>query len=74
MLEVNGFCARWNPPDALEIIVAIAEGQQSMEYFAEWLVLEACAEASEPDLERDTAHIERLIVEHRWLLNELAGR
>jgi len=74
MLEVNGRCARWKPEEALEVIVAIAEGQQSMEYFAEWVQLDECPGASEPDVERDTAHIDRIIDDHRWLLNELAGR
>jgi death on curing protein len=74
MLEVNGHRARWNPEEALVVILAIAEGQQTMEYFAEWLQLEDYPGSPEPDLERDTAHIERLIFEHRWLLNELAGR
>lgn len=74
MLEVNGRCVQWNPAEAVEVIVAIAEGQQDMAFFVEWVQLNECPPAPEPDAERDAVHIERLIHNHRWLLNELAGR
>lgn len=74
MLEVNGQRVRWTPTEALDMIMAVAEGTQEMTDLAAWLVLDAGEAFLEPDIDRDTQHIDRLLREHRWLLNELAGR
>jgi death-on-curing protein len=74
MLEVNGQRVLWQPTAALAMIVAVAEGVQAMSALAEWLMLDNGEVSLEPDLDRDTQHIDQLLLEHRWLLNELAGR
>ena len=75
MLEVNGLCVKWNADDALEQILDVAEGRTDYAVFATWLNLSACNQnAPDPDLERDTAHIDRIIAAHRSLLDELAER
>jgi death-on-curing protein len=72
MLEVNGQRAIWQAQEALARILAIAEGRASVEDFATWLHTEPMDESPEPDLERDTAHIDALLHTHQWLLAELA--
>lgn len=74
MLEVNGWRVAWSPAEALEKIVALAEGRLSWQNFAEWLPLVPGRSSTTPDLEADIAHIDQLIAEHQWLLNELATR
>ncbi len=74
MLEVNGQQVRWTPTEALDMIVAVAEGHQDMLALANWLILEDGEVSLEPDVNLDTQHIDRLLLDHRWLLNELAGR
>lgn len=74
MLRVNGARAVWHPPEALEIILAVAEGRQEMETFTAWLHTEPVAPMLEPDVDRDTHLIDDLLVEHDWLLHELAQR
>ncbi len=36
-LEQNGFRRVWNPADALQFILAVAQGQRSIAEIAEWL-------------------------------------
>ncbi|MCS6834951.1 MAG: type II toxin-antitoxin system death-on-curing family toxin [Anaerolineae bacterium] len=74
MLEVNGQRVVWQPPEALERILALAEGRQNIVDFANWLPLEPCQPRPVPHANADEAHIARLIAEHRWLLDELAQR
>lgn len=74
MLEVNGQRVVWQPDEALLMIIDVAEGHQEMMVFADWLQLEAGEESLEPDVDRDTHHIDRIMLEHRWLLHELAER
>ena len=74
MLEVNGWRVAWPPAEALEKIVALAEGRLSWQSFAEWLPLLPGPTIATPDLAADIAHIDQLIAEHHWLLNELATR
>lgn len=71
-LEVNGQAPTWAAPEALCQIVALAEGYVEMEAFAEWLPLRPGLYYPEPDQARDTAHLVRIMQEHRWLLDELA--
>ena len=74
MLEVNGLCVTWKPEEALAHIAAIAEGKLSVPEFAAWLPTEPCAPSPEPDAASDAKTIARIMAEHRWLLEELAGR
>jgi len=74
ILEVNGLCVRWTPEEALEKIVAVAEGKLSLPEFAAWLPTEACAASPEPDADVDVQAIGRIMAAHRWLLEELAAR
>lgn len=74
MLEVNGLCVAWNAEEALAQIVAMAEGSLSVQDFAAWLPTKPCDPSPEPDAESDAKTIERIMAEHRRLLDELAGR
>lgn len=75
LLAINGERVVWHPPEALEIIVALAEGRRDMASVVAWLVTEPTGEtAPEPDAVRDTMMIDQLIAEQKWLLDELAER
>jgi death-on-curing protein len=74
MLQVNGLCVAWKPEDALAHIIAIAEGKLSVQDFAAWLPTDPCDPTPEPDADGDANTIARIMAEHRWLLEELAGR
>ncbi len=75
LLAVNGRHVCWEPDDALERIVAVAEGREDWADFAGWLRTEDAPQGiPEPDIDRDTEVIERLIAEQKWLLDELAER
>ena len=74
MLETNGQRVQWDAEEALTIILDLAEGRQDMSFFVGWLQTTETAPAREPDVQRDTILIERLLDDHEWLLNELAER
>lgn len=74
MLAVNGLRVNWQPEQALQMILTLAQGQQTPAYFAQWLPLEEAGPPCPPDAEQDMATIERLMGEHRWLLDELDKR
>jgi len=74
MLEVNGYTMEWDAAEALEEIVATAEGQRSVEQFAAWLKVVPDGAPREQDAETDTASIDRIMQAHHWLLTELAER
>lgn len=74
MLRVNGAQAVWDPPDALEMILGVAEGRREMDAFTAWLHTELTTPVQEPDAKRDTRLIDDLLAEHDWLLHELAQR
>lgn len=74
MLRVNGERVVWQPEEALEMIVAMAEGGRTLDQLADWLPLEADIPHLEPDAEADMKLIEAIIHEQRWLLNELEKR
>jgi death-on-curing protein len=73
-LEVNGHRAQWTPTEALEVILNMAEGRAQVEDFAVWLQTRPVPPRPEPDESADTAHIDALLHEHQWLLDELAQR
>lgn len=74
MLAVNGLNVRWQPAEALEMIIAVAEGKRTLDEFAEWLPTEPGQAMLEQDAEVDMQTIERLLAEHHWLLTELDKR
>jgi death-on-curing protein len=74
MLLVNGLKVQWDAPDALEQILDVAEGRRSVADFAAWLPTEPGTPAPEQDAEADMQAIAQLMVEHRWLLDELEQR
>ncbi|MCA9913346.1 MAG: type II toxin-antitoxin system death-on-curing family toxin [Anaerolineae bacterium] len=75
LLAINGRRIDWEQAEALQRILAVAEGQEDVTSFAAWLRSEeAYPPLPEPELEVDTALIERLIAEQKWLLDELAER
>ncbi|MFN8378316.1 MAG: type II toxin-antitoxin system death-on-curing family toxin [Anaerolineae bacterium] len=76
MAEVNGQHLVWDETEALELIVGTVETNTDVPELAAWFaaVMQPCDATPEPDVDRDTATIDRLIHEHRWLLHELASR
>lgn len=73
MLQVNGSRPRWEKAEALTHIVAVAEGAETAASFAEWLPTESGGKPSlEQDAEADMQAIGQIIIEHKWLLDELA--
>jgi death-on-curing protein len=74
MLEVNGQRVNWQADNALNVIVAVAEGRLSHQELAEWLPLTPGTESPEPNADRDMEQIARIIDAHKELLDELAKR
>lgn len=74
MLHVNGHKPVWEPEEALQQILDVAEGRRTSSVFAEWLRLSPTEPQPESNVQRDTRLIDSLIDEHRWLLDELATR
>lgn len=74
MLRVNGLRVTWETADALENIVAVAEGKLSVADFAAWLPVEPVPPSPEPDAEADARAITAILQEHSRLLDELAKR
>lgn len=74
MLDVNGGQVNWDAAEALEKIVAMAEGFSDVDAFADWLSTTPTQPRPEPDADADMQAIAMLIATHRWLLDELAAR
>lgn len=74
MLAVNGFTVTWEPAEALEEIIATAEGRRNVEQFATWLTLMPDGAPQAQDAATDTATIAHIMRAHDWLLTELAAR
>ncbi len=74
MLQVNGQCVVWQPDDALQVILRVAEGRADMNQLAGWLPLEPCEESPQEDADKDMIAINQIIEKHRWLLDELNRR
>lgn len=76
MAEVNGQRLAWAEPDALEMIVDAAQDGLDVPVLAAWFAaqMQPCTAAPEPDALRDTAMIDRLMTEHKPLLDALAER
>jgi death-on-curing protein len=75
LLAVNGWRVTWQPAEALDWIVRVAEGKAEPEAFAAWLPLAPRpGQQLEPDLHADTQLIHDLLRAHEWLIHELAQR
>ncbi len=74
MFAVNGQRVVWQPEEALDVIVNVAEGQRDVGSLAAWFPLEPCEESPQEDAEKDMLTIARILDEHRWLLDELGKR
>ncbi len=74
MLAANGQNVAWEPQNALEVVLDVAEGRQDYPYMVNWLPLTPGEAQTEPDTDADTRLIDRLLDAHRWLLDELAER
>ncbi|MGQ9909737.1 MAG: type II toxin-antitoxin system death-on-curing family toxin [Candidatus Flexifilum sp.] len=74
MLRINGRCVTWDQAEALERILAAAENRIAVPALAAWLPTADCTPYPEPDAERDAALIAAILVEQKWLLDELARR
>src|SRR5260221_5907968 len=74
MFQVNGQRVAWEPEEALDVILSVAEGRRAMNSIAAWFPLEPTAESLEENAEKAMIAIARIIEEHRWLLDELANR
>jgi death-on-curing protein len=76
MGEVNGQRLAWDDHAALDVIVRAAQDGTEVPELAAWFAaqMRPCDPAPEPDAAHDTALIDRLIAEHRWLLDELDKR
>lgn len=74
MLAVNGRRVTWDPPAALERIVALAEGALALDDFAAWLPTAPATPTPDPDSARDIQTIAQIIAAQAWLLAELATR
>lgn len=74
MLHVNGALPVWAREEALERVLNVAEGRHDSGMFAQWLRLATTASQPDADLQQDTRLIDSLMLEHKWLLDELAIR
>lgn len=74
MLRVNGQLLRWQPDEALTMILNVAEGRRDPDSLAKWFRSEPIEPSLEQDAEKDMVTIARIIDEHRGLLDELARR
>ncbi len=74
LLEINGARVVWDQAEAVEKILDVAEGRADWRSFAGWLRTAPTAASPEADEASDTAIIDRIIHEQRWLLDELSTR
>jgi death on curing protein len=74
MLRVNGQQVVWKQEEALEKILALAEGRCKLDVIAAWFPLEDDGPLLAPDSESDKRLIAAMIEEQRWLLDELERR
>jgi prophage maintenance system killer protein len=72
MLEVNGLCVKWDPAEALARIVELAEGKSALAELPR-----GCPSGMRRRrgrTPRPIVTIERIMADHRWLLEALAKR
>lgn len=74
MFAVNGERIMWDQPDALGVIVRLAENGWTVSQLAAWFPLMPDQARLEPDEALDRAAIETIIQDQRWLLDELNKR
>ncbi len=74
MFRVNGWMPLWEPSQALQMILQTAENRIGPAALAEWCPLRPSPPMLDPDAERDMAMIQEIVVDNRWLLDELSKR
>jgi death on curing protein len=74
MFRVNGWRVIWQQEQALDVILAAAEGRTDLHTLAKWFPVEAEGDEQTQDAARDMALIGAIIEEQRWLLDELERR
>ncbi|MFN8528181.1 MAG: type II toxin-antitoxin system death-on-curing family toxin [Anaerolineae bacterium] len=74
MLRVNGELVVWDQAEALDVIVQAAENRLNVDALAEWIPTHPTDPMPEPDELPDRSAIERILVEQKWLLDELNKR
>ncbi|MFZ4828434.1 MAG: type II toxin-antitoxin system death-on-curing family toxin [Phototrophicaceae bacterium] len=74
MLCVNGQAVTWEPPQALEMILNVAEGRCDLYQLASWFPLAPCPLRLEPDETHDAHTIQQIMTEQKWLLDALESR
>lgn len=74
MFHINGQRIAWEPAEALEAIVQVAENHWTVEQLAVWFPLVPGAGLPDADAEKDMQVIDQLTQEHKWLLDELYKR
>lgn len=74
MFRVNGQSVVWHQEEAVEKIIALAEGKLNWNVIALWFPLNESEPYLEPDSDTDKHLISEIIEEQRWLLNELERR
>ncbi|GAB1422494.1 hypothetical protein MASR2M15_27280 [Anaerolineales bacterium] len=74
MFEINGCQTCWQATEALQNILALAEGKEDMHTFSQWLSFTAREPRFEADEALDIQHMQAIIQQHQWLLDELNKR
>lgn len=75
LLHINGQRVTWDQATALDQILDLAEGRAGLASFAGWLAVEMTDTTyPQPNQAVDTALIEHIMAEQKWLLHELAKR
>lgn len=74
MLCVNGQVVQWEQPQALEMILNVAEGHCDLYQLAKWLPLSPCPLQLEPNEIHDAQTIQQIMIEQKWLLDALEAR
>ena len=74
MFRVNGCRVAWDQAEALQMIMLAAENHLTPDELAAWVPLSAADPFPQPDDIQDRALIEDILIEQKWLLNELKQR
>ncbi|MDX1990896.1 MAG: type II toxin-antitoxin system death-on-curing family toxin [bacterium] len=74
MFEVNGWRVAWDRQEALDAILHVAENRWDIDRLAAWFPLVPGEATPEADAEKDIVTIDRIMLEQKWLLDELKER
>ncbi|MBE2182558.1 MAG: type II toxin-antitoxin system death-on-curing family toxin [Anaerolineae bacterium] len=71
MFAVNGQHVIWDQAEALDTFIAVAKNWLEVPALAAWFTLQECPQSPEPDEACDIAAIRQILMEQKWLLDEL---